>query len=348
MRTIATALLLMASIPAFAQAVIPLPEASPAATVSQTIGVTDVTVSYHRPAVNNRKIWGGQVPYGEVWRAGANENTTISFSTPVKIEGQPLAAGTYGLHMIPTPSQFTVIFSKFANGWGSYMYDPSEDALRVTVTPQTVSDSQERLTYTFDDVTNNSATAALRWEKLRVPFKIAVDLPSTVQASIDESLRGGRHWDAEAWASAARWELRNGNIDKAAQYADRSLDMGTTFGGLLTKAAVLDKQGDKTGAAALRDRAKAMANEAQLISYTVNPMKPAEAIAYLSGYLTAHPMTPEAWRINAMLGAKYAESGDRAKAHDAFAKALAAAHTQADRMEVYDYINGVAATGKYD
>ena len=348
MRTIASALLLLVSISAFAQAPIPLPEASPAATVSQTIGVTDVTVSYHRPAVNNRRIWGGQVPYGEVWRAGANENTTIAFSTPVKIEGQPLAAGTYGLHMIPTPAQFTVIFSKFANGWGSYMYDPSEDALRVTVAPQPVSDPQERLAYTFDDVTNNSATAALRWEKLRVPFKISVDLPSTVQAAISDTLRTGKHWNADAWASAARWELRNGNVDLASKYADTALEMGSTFNTLLTKAAVLDKQGDAKGAAALRDRAKSVANEVELINYTTNSMKPPEAIAYLSGYMAAHPDSTQSWRINAMLGDIYARQGEAAKAHEAFAKALAATRSQTDRTEVYDYINGVAAAGKYE
>ncbi len=132
--TIALIILLIA-FSAAAQPALRLPETSPAARVGETIGVTDVAIAYHRPAVNNRKIWGGLVPYGVLWRAGANENTTIVFSTPVKVEGQPLPAGTYGLFMIPAPSQWTVVLSKFASDWGAYNYDPAEDALRVTVTP---------------------------------------------------------------------------------------------------------------------------------------------------------------------------------------------------------------------
>lgn len=346
MRKLALVLLLMTTVCAFGQPMIPTPQASPAATVGQTIGVTDVSVMYHRPAVNHRRIWGGLVPFNEVWRAGANENTTITFSTPVKIEGQALPAGTYGLHMIPTATQWTVIFSKFNQGWGSYMYDPSEDALRVMVTPQPVDDTQERLAYTFDDVTNDSATANLRWEKLRVPFKIGVDLTSTVRAAIASTLRGGKHWNADAWAAAARWELRNGDIDTASKYADNALEMGTTFNTLLAKAAVLDRKGDKAGAAALRDRAKTAANEVELINYTTNTMKPADAIAYLSGYMAAHPTSTQGWRVNALLGDLYARQGDQAKARAAFDAALAGARTQADRVEVFDSINAVAAQEK--
>jgi len=159
------ALLFAAALSAFGQGAIRLPEASPGATVGQSIGITDVSISYHRPSVNKRKIWGGLVPFGTPWRTGANENTTISFSTPVKIEGQPLAAGTYALYAIPGATQWTMVFSKFTGDWGVYNYDPSEDALRVNVTPQTVGDSQERLVFTFDDLTNNSATASLRWSR---------------------------------------------------------------------------------------------------------------------------------------------------------------------------------------
>ena len=114
-----------------------LPRQSQHAVVTQRIGVTDITINYHRPLANGRKVWGGLVPYGQVWRAGANENTTITFTGPVTIEGQPLAAGTYGLHMIPNEDQWTIIFSKMHTAWGSFSYDQKEDALRVTVKPQT-------------------------------------------------------------------------------------------------------------------------------------------------------------------------------------------------------------------
>src|SRR5215471_12985076 len=109
--------------------ILDLPRQSQHAVVTQRIGITDITVNYHRPLVNGRKIWGSLVPYGQVWRAGANENTTIAFSDPVTIEGKPLAKGTYGLHMIPNQDSWTVIFSKTNTGWGSYSYDQKDDAL---------------------------------------------------------------------------------------------------------------------------------------------------------------------------------------------------------------------------
>src|ERR1700675_3029958 len=130
--------LLMAAMPGVSPAqsfVLDLPLASQRAEVSQRIGVTDITIRYHRPLANDRKVWGGLVPYGQVWRAGANINTTITFSDPVTIEGKPLAAGTYGLHMIPNENEWTVIFSKNSTSWGSFTYKDSEDALRVNVKP---------------------------------------------------------------------------------------------------------------------------------------------------------------------------------------------------------------------
>src|ERR1035438_6887110 len=117
--------------------VIDLPLQSQHAKVTQRIGVTDITVNYHRPLVNDRKVWGALVPYGQVWRAGANENTTITFSDPVTVEGKPLEKGTYGLHMIPNADEWTIIFSKNSTSWGAFTYDQKEDALRVTVKPKT-------------------------------------------------------------------------------------------------------------------------------------------------------------------------------------------------------------------
>src|ERR1043166_5046939 len=147
-----------------AQSDLKLPDASQAAEVKQRIALTDITVKYHRPLVNGRKIWGGLVPYGKVWRAGANENTTIEFSDPVSIEGKPLAKGIYGLHMIPAENEWTIIFSKNATAWGSFTYNQAEDALRVTVKPR-AADPEEALAYEVDDITPTSAVIALRWEK---------------------------------------------------------------------------------------------------------------------------------------------------------------------------------------
>src|SRR5215471_15227065 len=129
-------------------AVLDLPRDSQHAQITQKIGITNITINYHRPLVKGRKVFGGLQPYGQVWRAGANENTTIEFTDPVAVEGNPLAAGTYGLHMIPGEQEWTVIFSKAATSWGSFTYDQKEDALRVAVKPQ-ASEFHEALTYDY-------------------------------------------------------------------------------------------------------------------------------------------------------------------------------------------------------
>src|SRR5437879_10655934 len=173
---------------AFAQSDLKLPDVSQAADVKQRIALTDIAVNYHRPLVNGRKIWGGLVPYGQVWRAGANENTTIEFSDPVTVEGKPLAKGVYGLHMLPTENEWTVIFSKTATAWGSFTYNQAEDALRVTVKPRPA-EMKESLAYEVDDVTPTSAVFTLRWEKLAVPFKVDVDTHEIVAQGLHSQLR---------------------------------------------------------------------------------------------------------------------------------------------------------------
>src|SRR5262245_17966480 len=131
---LSTALVLAAA--AAAAQPMTLPDPSPRASVSERVGLTDIEIRYHRPGVNGRKIWGDLVPWGDVWRAGANENTTMTFSTPVTVQGHPLAAGTYGLHVIPVESgDWTVAFSKTASAWGSFTYDEKEDAARIKVKP---------------------------------------------------------------------------------------------------------------------------------------------------------------------------------------------------------------------
>ncbi len=155
-----------------------------AAEVSQSLGVdAKVTINYSRPGVKGRTIWGDLVPYGLnpgnkysdnkdfPWRAGANENTTIDFSSDVKVNGKDLPAGKYSIHMIPSENDWVVIFNKVNDAWGSYKYDESQDALRINVTP-IAAPHQEWLVYGFEDLDGTSATAFLQWEKLKVPFKI--------------------------------------------------------------------------------------------------------------------------------------------------------------------------------
>src|SRR5687767_4566098 len=165
------------------------PDASPAATVSQVLGLTELSVTYHRPAVNGREVWGALVPFGQVWRAGANQNTTVTFSTPVTLNGAKVPAGTYGLHMIPTAGDWTVILSRESGAWGSFSYDEKEDVARVTAKPEPAP-HQERLGYSFDEPTRDSVTLAMRWEKLRLPIQIKVDLGRTVLENYKAQLRG--------------------------------------------------------------------------------------------------------------------------------------------------------------
>lgn len=244
---------------AAAQPQLALPRPSPAASVSQTIGVTEVTLRYSRPGVKDRKIWGGLVPYGEVWRTGANENTTIQFSTPVKVEGKELPAGIYGLQTIPTEGKWTLILSKDADLWGAFAYKPENDALRAEVTPKPA-EHQERMDFAFEDLTDNSATVVLRWEKIAVPFKIEVDTPKVVQAKVQESVR----WQTPY--QAANYCLQSGDagcLEDAGRWLDSSIALEGNFWNYRAKANLMAKKGDKKGAAELAQKALAAAKTMQ-------------------------------------------------------------------------------------
>jgi hypothetical protein len=225
-----------------------LPKQSPRASVSQTVGLTTVSITYDRPAVNGREVWGKLVPYDTVWRAGANENTVIEFSSPVRIGGKPIAAGRYGLHMIPRQGEWTIILSRQANAWGSFSYDPKEDALRVPATPTTGA-MHERLAYTLDDPTEEGVVATLRWDKLAVPFLIEVDSKRVVTDSLREQLRGLGRFFWQPWSQAAAWCAANGvNLAEATQWIDRSIAINENFTNLRVKAALLGQRGDEAGA----------------------------------------------------------------------------------------------------
>src|ERR1700731_3742451 len=221
-----------------ARADLDLPDGSQLAVNKQRIGLTDIPITYRPPLVNGRKIWGGLVPFGEVWRAGANENTTIEFSDPVSVEGQPLAKGTYGLHMIPTTDTWTVIFSKMAGAWGSYSYSQAEDALRVTVKPRP-NEMEEALEYEFEDVKPESATVTMKWEKLAVPFKIAISDDATL-ANIRGQMRGLAQFEWQGPNQAAQFCLsKKINLDEALKWVNLSIQNEERFENLTTKADLL-------------------------------------------------------------------------------------------------------------
>jgi DUF2911 family protein len=312
------------------------PQPSPKATISQTVGVTDVTISYHRPAVNKRKVWGELVPYKNVWRAGANENTTITFSSPVTVEGKTLAAGTYGVHMFPAEGDWEVAFSTQHQAWGSFSYDPKEDAARVTVHPRPAP-FEERLSYRFDDPTENDVTAVLHWEKLEVPFKIGVDTKAVMLASIRDQLRGLPRFSWQGWNSAAGYALRSdlGNWDEAIGWADQSIATNENFTNLRVKAGLLEKKGDTKAAAELREKSLKLATEVDMNVYgyqLLGQKKFDEAIAVFKGNIAKYP---QSWNAYDSLAEGYATKGDKKLALDFYSKALSMA-PEAQKKRIND------------
>lgn len=300
-----------------------LPAASPKASFTQRVGLTDITVRWSRPAVNGRKVWGGLVPYGEVWRTGADENTTLTFSTPVTVGGKVLPAGAYGLHTIPGEKEWTVILSTEAGAWGSYSYDAKEDAVRFTAVPRE-GPPVERLLFTLDDPTESSVTATLAWEKLRLSFPIEVDSKAVVLASLKEQLRGLPRFGWQGWNGAAAWCVRNDTaLDQAAEWVDRSIRMNRNFTNQSTKAALLEKKGDAKGAAELREKAIALATEPELNLYgyqLLGQKKVDDAIRMFEKNVKDHPASWNAWDS---LAEGYATAGDKKKAVANYEKALA-------------------------
>jgi Protein of unknown function (DUF2911) len=247
--------------------VLDLPLQSQRAEISQTIGITDITIDYHRPLINDRKVWGDLVPYGQVWRAGANMNTTITFTDPVLIEGKPLDKGTYGLHMIPNADEWTIIFSKNSTSWGAFTYDQTEDALRVTVKPQ-AADMHNALTYDFDQLKPDSAVVELEWEKIAVPFKVSVDVHDEVQASLKKQLRNLSGFNWQSWDDASNYLLTEKiALDDALKYAQKSIENEDRYDNESTKANVLTALNRKDEAAIAQKKAMELANPLQAHLY---------------------------------------------------------------------------------
>jgi len=280
---------------AFAQqpARVRLPQASPSATVSQTIGITDIAITYHRPAVRGRTLWGDitsekvaalikansvppaaegegtvdgaggggkdfpMAPYGHVWRAGANEATKFTVSDDVLINGQKLAAGAYSLHIIPGKEEFTVIFNKTADQWGSFRYDAKQDALRVKTKPVWRSDSQEQLSYEIPSLTPNSAQVILRWEKVALPFTVEVpNQDALVRSKIDAAV-AANPTDWQVPLAVASAYFNDDKFEDAMGWVDKSIKVKETFQNLRTKANLLFAMGKKPEAITIGEQALA-------------------------------------------------------------------------------------------
>ncbi|WP_436517313.1 DUF2911 domain-containing protein [Ekhidna sp. To15] len=231
-----------------------IPKASNHVRETQTLGVTDITLDYHSPATRGRDVWNNPniIPLNGVpiaWRAGANMNTTISFSTDVMIQGERLPQGTYGFHVIPRGEVYDLIFAHNSNQWGSYYLDLKND---VTLTVEVEAEEcppSEKLDFEFLNWSENEVTIALEWDNRRLPFKVSVDLNETVVASFRSELRGINTYHWQAWNDAAQWCLNHDtNLDEAVEWANRSINGG--FNGfasnknitnLTTKAQLLNK-----------------------------------------------------------------------------------------------------------
>jgi len=299
----------------FAQSfVLDLPRQSQHAVLTQRVGITDITVNYHRPLVNGRKVWGTLVPYGQVWRAGANENTTIQFKDAVTVEGQSLPAGTYGLHMIPGENEWTVIFSKNYTSWGSFTYKESEDAVRVKVKPQ-ATDMHEALTYDFDDVKPDATVLTLRWEKVAVPVKIGVNTHEIVAASLQNQLRGLAQYTWIGGDEAANYFLAEKyGYDEALKYSDASIKNEERYDNLMTKSQLLDAEGKKDDATTARNKALGMANAIQMHTYARQLQGQGKQAEAFQIFQQNARKNPDQWIIHVGLARMYCGQGDFTKA----------------------------------
>jgi hypothetical protein len=271
-----------------------LPFVSQHASVTQRIGLTKVSVSYSRPLVGGRKLWGDLVKYDQVWRAGANENTALEVSDPFMIEGKPLPAGSYGVHMIPGKDTWTVILSKNYTSWGSFSYDKEEDAIRVTVTPKPV-EFHEALTYDFDNPHTDSADLTLKWEKLAVPVKLSVDLKANTISSIKNQLRnvGGFTW--EGYDDAATWLADNNtSLDQALKWSEQATQI-PGFQNLQTKARILEVMGRKDEAAQASKLAMEKATTLEKYNYARGLQKQGKQTEAMAIFRDLPKNDPSSW-----------------------------------------------------
>jgi tetratricopeptide (TPR) repeat protein len=332
------------------------------AVVSEQVGLTQVTITYHRPAVRGRegKIWGGVVHKGFIdqgfgngkpapWRAGANENTVIEFDNDVKVEGQTLPRGRYGFFIAYDPSESTIIFSRRSDAWGSFFYDEREDALRVKVKPQPLEKSVENLKYEFSNQTPNSAVIALSWEKLSIPFKVEVDyLKQQFDAFVAES-QNPRGFTSQGLNIAAGWTLQNDyQLEKGLEWATLATSQKfpgdpTSFPALSTKAAILDKLGRADEAAAVIKSALpygSVVELQQLGRQLLAAKKPQAALEVFQFNYTKNPN-----QFTALMGMArgLSANGEYAKALEFANKALPLAPNDSGKQAVQSMIEKLKA-----
>ncbi len=345
-----TSLIVLCTFCSFAQNLtVPPNGGNKKASVSERIGITDVTIHYDRPGVKGRegKIWNGLVHTGykdlgfgtsktAPWRAGANENTTITFSTDVIVESKPLKAGTYGFFVAMGDNDATLIFSNNTTSWGSFFYDPKEDAMRVNVKTRALKENVEWLKYEFFNETDNSATVSLMWEKLEIPFKVEVDYIKTQIASFKNQLQTSAGFDPNAWQQAAQFAVdHNTNLGEALLWSDYSLNgqfVGIkNFKTLSTRAAVLNKLGKTGDADAAMKEAMPLATMQELHQYGRELIKNKKTKEALDVFKMNAQKNPNVFTTDMGLARGYSANGDYKNALKYAAMALPLAPNQQNK-----------------
>lgn len=307
---------------------------SPAATVTQTIGISTVTVNYSRPSVKDRKIWGGLVPYGwnvqafgaansAPWRSGANENTVLTLAHEAKIQGKSVPAGSYGLFfVINEDNSGEVILSKDYRSWGSFWYDQKNDQVRANIKLRDIP-QVELLTYDFINADKNSAELVLNWEKKQFPVRIEFAVDDIVMANATEELKGPVGFNWQGYNSAANYALQNKtNLEQALKWSDQAIAQNKSFATVNVKAGLLEQMGKSVESEKLRQDAIATATEAELNVYgyqLLNQNKYDKAIEILTLNTKKFPASANVWDS---LGEAYALKGDKTNAIKNFKKSL--------------------------
>jgi Protein of unknown function (DUF2911) len=301
-----------------------LPRASQASSLIQKVGLVDLEINYSRPGVKGREIFGKLIPYDKVWRAGANENTTISFSRPVKIGGNDIPAGIYGLHIIPTEGDWTLIINEQSNSWGSFFYDESKDVGRVSGKVSKLTENQEWLAFDFDNITDHSCDIVLRWANTKVSFPIEIETNDQILTYIEnEYLTGipGFFWDG--FNNAALYCARqNIYMDKALEWTEISIKKNKNFSNLSTKYLILKKSGKADEAKKVLAEAMPMGKESEINNFGYVMMGEGEvdeAIKLFQHNVKEHP---KSWNVWDSLAESYAKKGDKANATKNYKKAL--------------------------
>src|SRR5215212_1738503 len=239
-RALPTILAAMIATTALAQ--IKTPRPSPKQSVTQTVGVTDITITYSRPGVKGRAIWGALVPYDKVWRTGANEATTMSFGDDVTVNGQPLKKGMYSLHTIPNANEWTIIFNSVADQWGSYSYDESKDTLRIKAKPEASPEFHEWLAFEFPELTTDVAKVAIRWEKISVPFTVNTDTTARTLAAYKNALKPD--WRTPLQAASFAFDTKAASDAEINAWLDQSLKIAENTNNLWLKARMQQRAGN--------------------------------------------------------------------------------------------------------